>query len=643
MYRGVIQMDKKVAGIPHNLTWCISGIALCCLLINANIKGIGLGIFGSLAILAFAQFIPKQDLKKIWKATTKTEKIFVLAVCGLACVKFVFMWQFSSLIGRVAEAIHLPRTVFLVVIGLLAAVISYPFVLSVLLGLRKSTAQGMCVPADHHSVSARELLFLLLTAVLTITICSKSSVLYPFNDWVDSNCFFTVGKAAVHGKVIYRDIYEQKGPLLYFLHSFAYLLSNTTFFGVYLLEIAAAFFFLYYSYKIVSLYSAGESLWLMPVLSALVYSSASFCHGDSAEEFCLPLLTYALWVGLRALKEQKQPKLHQYFLIGVTSGCVLWIKYTMLGFYVGWFLVPAALMIAGRQWKRLAQSVGLIGAGVATATAPFLVYFGVNHAIADWFKVYFYDNIFSYSKMEQSSVQQSVFHNIIYGTMSTFEYNLIPMGLVLIGLIWFYLNGNKKTNWYLFACLSGTLILVYAGGQRHIYYALIFSAFSSLGMIAIQNSVVEMLPDSRKRNLSRGKRLANLGAVVGLLLICVVRSSNVYLIPHEKEDLPQYRFRDIIRTVENPTLLNYGFLDGGFYTVCDVVPTCKYFCGLNSRAEEIAQGQKQCLEEGTTDFIVTRDATIDEELYECVATATFPFEGKDRTYYLYSLKSLNFS
>lgn len=162
-------------------------------------------------------------------------------------------------------------------------------------------------------------------------------------------------------------------------------------------------------------------------------------------------------------------------------------------------------------------------------------------------------------------------------------------------------------------------------------------------MIAIQNSVVEMLPDSRKRNLSRGKRLANLGAVVGLLLICVVRSSNVYLIPHEKEDLPQYRFRDIIRTVENPTLLNYGFLDGGFYTVCDVVPTCKYFCGLNSRAEEIAQGQKQCLEEGTTDFIVTRDATIDEELYECVATATFPFEGKDRTYYLYSLKSLNFS
>lgn len=67
-------MDKKVAGIPHNLTWCISGIALCCLLINANIKGIGLGIFGSLAILAFAQFIPKQDLKKYGKQQLKQKK-----------------------------------------------------------------------------------------------------------------------------------------------------------------------------------------------------------------------------------------------------------------------------------------------------------------------------------------------------------------------------------------------------------------------------------------------------------------------------------------------------------------------------------------------------------------------------------------
>ena len=57
-------------------------------------------------------------------------------------------------------------------------------------------------------------LFAALAAFLTITVCSKSSFLYPLNDWVDVNCFFTVGRGMLHGLVPYRDLYEQKGDLL---------------------------------------------------------------------------------------------------------------------------------------------------------------------------------------------------------------------------------------------------------------------------------------------------------------------------------------------------------------------------------------------------------------------------------------------
>ena len=40
-------------------------------------------------------------------------------------------------------------------------------------------------------------LFCLITAFLILILCSKSSFLYPLNDWVDANCFFTVGKSMV--------------------------------------------------------------------------------------------------------------------------------------------------------------------------------------------------------------------------------------------------------------------------------------------------------------------------------------------------------------------------------------------------------------------------------------------------------------
>ena len=51
------------------------------------------------------------------------------------------------------------------------------------------------------------LLMAMIFSFFSITICSKSSILYPMNDWVDANCFFTMGKALKNGKILYNEIY----------------------------------------------------------------------------------------------------------------------------------------------------------------------------------------------------------------------------------------------------------------------------------------------------------------------------------------------------------------------------------------------------------------------------------------------------
>ena len=58
-------------------------------------------------------------------------------------------------------------------------------------------------------------MFLIIFIILLLT--SKNSFLYPLNDWVDENAFFTMGKSLMNGVVPYRDLYEQKGPLLYLI------------------------------------------------------------------------------------------------------------------------------------------------------------------------------------------------------------------------------------------------------------------------------------------------------------------------------------------------------------------------------------------------------------------------------------------
>ena len=91
-----------------------------------------------------------------------------------------------------------------------------------------------------------------------VSVCSRSSFFYPLNNWGDAQCFFTVGKSMVRGQVLYRDIYEQKGPLVLFLHGLASFVQRNGFLGVFLLEVLAAGVFLWFCQKIMALYGAGS-------------------------------------------------------------------------------------------------------------------------------------------------------------------------------------------------------------------------------------------------------------------------------------------------------------------------------------------------------------------------------------------------
>ena len=99
---------------------------------------------------------------------------------------------------------------------------------------------------------------------------------------------------------------------------------------------------------------------------------------------------------------------------------------------------------------------------------------------------------------------------------------------------------------------------------------------------------------------------------------------------------PQYRFAEIIRESDDQTLLNYGFLDGGFYFAAGVQPTEPYFCTLNIDLQEMKSSLSNSVRLGKTAFIVTRSNKLrNSENYRLVDEAKMVFEGKNWTYYLY--------
>ena len=487
-----------------------------------------------------------------------------------------------------------------------------------------------------------------VSSFTAITICSKSSFLYPFNDWVDVQCFITVGKSMMRGIVPYRDLLEQKGPLLYLLHGLAWVLSPNSFeyAGIYLLELIAIFLFLLYSYKIMRLYiNNNKILFFIPALALSCCVSNAFAHGDSAEELCLPLLAASLYIFLRAIKAQRGLSHGEALLIGVLSGCIFWIKFTITGLYAGWYVIFAFNCIKRKKFKNLFNTSLLILCGVLIATLPFVIYFALNHALYDWLKVYILDNIFLYGSVSASASYSAkilkFFVNMMLGFENFSYFNTFVFYLCCAGFIFIIFISNRLEKFYILSIILFAFIFTYVGGVRHAYYSFSLCLFSVFGLILIYASVTPQI------NINLSSMTLNIIICAALALLC---TPNRYFMLQDIASTPQYQFAKIINQAQNPTLLNYGSLDGGFYTAANIYPNCKASCILNISNPEMKILQDKFVKEGLCDYVVIMggaDASpvsgADAELfnkYELISQSHYYFEDAERFYYLYKLKDL---
>jgi hypothetical protein len=545
---------------------------------------------------------------------------------------FVNQWSQKEKVIEICTKLHIGINLTLFIGGLILSLLSYPFFQAVFDLLKKGAASVKKAKVKRKfkekKISLKERLFLLAAAILSITLFSQSSFLYPFNTWVDANCFFTVGKCILRGLVPYKDIYEQKGPALYFLHSIAAMVSSTSFIGVYFIEIAACYFVLYYSYKIALLFMNKSALWYMPAFSFLMYGSALFCEGDSAEELCLPLLAYALYLSVRWFKEKKEPSALEFLFIGMTSGFILWVKFTILGFYIGWIIVPLLVWMKNKEWKKMFASLGWIVLGVLVISTPILLYFWHHDALKDLFTVYFYNNIFVYGQNTEST---GALVNIFNHMVSFTSYRL-TIALIILSLIDLSVIGSNSLLSLSVACtFAGSFVFALIGANAWPYYYFQFNLFTLFGFLFLVQCIHRICFHAQKF-----KWFSSILVNMVCLFIGYTSSVNVSWMFMPKSELPQYQFKETIEKYSGDTditLLNYRFLDGGFYTVMDVIPPTRFFCQLNIWLDEMWEEMDECVNEGKVDYVVTNNFELDNENYVLVDQSEYP--GTTRYYYLY--------
>lgn len=502
---------------------------------------------------------------------------------------------------------------------------------------------------NKHSIIGGYCIFV---SVIFLLICTKSSPMYPFNDWVDSNAFFTMGKGMMNGKVLYRDLFEQKGPLLYFIHGLSYLISNRTFLGVFIFEVFSFSIFLFYCHKIILLFLKSKYSFIsLPLIGAIVLNLKNFTHGDSAEEFCVPLLAISLYYLINYFNNiYPSPISYKWlFINGIVAGNILWIKYSLLGFWLGWILMIYISMIKTKYYFKAIAGSMIFLLGMIVVTIPWIIYFGVNKAILDWLDTYILINIRSYAR-SLTLLERIVF--IIYNISWNIINNAVFGILCCISIASLILSKkfvkSKLGKISLVVCSFLLALGVYGGGQGFIYYFLIFSPFVVLGFIVILD-FMKLKYDHIITNV-----VSTIIIIISLIIIVPVTlyyNQNTYMLKLDKEELVQYKFASIINKTDNATLLNYGYLDEGFYTTTGITPNIRFFQKQNiyySKYPLNIDEQNRYIKDKEIEFVVIRQkasgnvANVDIpylfENYELIKEQKQVFEGYNFNYLLFRKK-----
>lgn len=479
--------------------------------------------------------------------------------------------------------------------------------------------------SENKNKSVNSLLALLLLTAFSFAvlyICTASSPRYAINPWVDANAFFTVGKGMAKGMIPYKDLFEQKGPLLYFIHCIAYMISNTSFTGVYILESLSLTVTLFFVYKLAKLCVDEKASVLVSVITGIVITNTFALYlGDSAEEFCLPSLAIAIYYLVKFFRnpDGKELKWHTYFICGILAGCVAMIKYSIIGIWFAWMACIALYtLIIKRNVKSAFVNSFIFLVGMGVSFIPWIIYFAVNGALKDFIVTYFIINSGSYSKNQSTNpiylAKMAYKRMIFYSGYSEWLSILSIAGVVLASVTRRIFPKKVIPHFVLPAVFICNMFLTYIG-LGIAYYHLTFAVFVPLAFIVVFSYFEMIVKDKKIRQTISITLTAVL--CIGVIPFSMYNSTSSKMVHRKVEDTVQYSFDQYI-TEHNPDakVLNLGFLDGGFYVMNNTLPPFRHFERQNIPPENYAENvneQMRYLNEALADYVIVRQTKEPDE------------------------------
>lgn len=299
----------------------------------------------------------------------------------------------------------------------------------------------------------RAFLFLPFIALVFILVYSPStSPLYVYEGF-DSCTFKTIGIGILEGKIPYTDLFDHKGPILFWLNALGLLCGRV---GLFFLEVIFFSAMLVCAYRIARLY-ANEAKAFAASLLTLIPTIDFITEGNQCEIYMLPFIALSLYMALRYTtgRMPSHPLIYSLFY-GVAFAIIFFIRPNDAVSHVGAIMFGLfLLMLRKREYRNAISNAAVFIVGSLAVAIPILIYFYAIGSLGDM-------------------LHGMIGYNLQYSSESGLNegsIGIILIPVIIYGGTIFLSRRNDKDSWFiLIPSLIFTLILI---GKRDYYHYLL--------------------------------------------------------------------------------------------------------------------------------------------------------------------------
>lgn len=302
-------------------------------------------------------------------------------------------------------------------------------------------------------------IFLILINIVFL-FAFESSPIYNYSIYeTDSGIYQNIAKEMLNGKVLYKDLFDIKGPFIFFLYLIPSIIGTNL--GVYIIDVLIYSMSCFLMYKTMgknNLSIFERLIYFLIILSCITITYVPLIP-ESIMFLTISYINY--WV---TTKKYLNPTNLELIFCGILTGLIFWLKFSM-----GTFIAVIYLYFLLKNKK--IKNIVYPAVGMLLPTVIVLGYFIYHNALADMFNTYFI-----------TSTKYSI------KSLEAYELAII-LGFMLVIAVFLFINLKRKNKENILLLISYEIFVIssFILTKHHfLYYYIPFISIFSIVSVSIK-------------------------------------------------------------------------------------------------------------------------------------------------------------